>query len=482
MFKKIASVRGRAFALMMGCSVAALIGLVGTDARALSVREAVATALDSNPQIGQAIENREAIEFELRQARGLYLPRLDAEVSGGSRRLERPLGQTLTNQQDFSPAEAGLVATWRLYDGGNRDAEVERQASRVDGASFRVLERSEFIALEVVREYLESMLQERIIRLAEQNTSFLQTTFGRIRENVSSGSLTEADLRQGEERIYAARARLVDARQEANAAKVRFLRLVGKQFSNPSMPSSMGARLPRSIDAALGLAVQNNPRIQIANADMDASRALVRQARSKLLPEFFLEGRARAGHDIDGVGGRTNDVLGRGVMRWNLYNGGIDEANIQEQTRRVGEAAAARDQVLREIREAVQLAYDRRQRQLELADTLSQQNASSNRVVTAYNEQFLVGRRSLLDLLDAQNTRYNVQVLHETARISALLAEYRILAATGQLVASLGLRAPSQADAYARADANVPQTLDAETLPRYSPPRGKPWLVQTAPR
>ena len=51
--------------------------------------------------------------------------------------------------------------TWRLFDGYFRDAEVERQASRVDGASFRVLERSEFLALEVAREYFEVMLQER---------------------------------------------------------------------------------------------------------------------------------------------------------------------------------------------------------------------------------------------------------------------------------------------------------------------------------
>jgi adhesin transport system outer membrane protein len=463
--------------LLVSCSVFALAGLAAPHAHALTLKEAVAATIDSNPQINQAKENREAIEFELRQGRGLYLPRLDAEASAGTRRLERPIGQTLTPERDFSPAEGGLVATWKLFDGGHRAAEVDRQASRVDGASFRVLERSEFLALEAVREYLECLLQAQVIRFSQQNINFLQGTLGRIRENVRSGALTDADLRQGEERMAAARARLIDAQQQMEVARIRFLRIVGLPFASPSTPRAMASRIPASMDAALGLAVKNNPRIHMANADIDAAHALVRQANSRLYPEFFLEGRARTGWDIDGISGRTNDLQARGVMRWNLFNGGIDEANIQEQTRRVAEAIAARDQVLREVRETVELSYFRRQRQRQLAMALTEQNASSNSVVSAYNEQFLVGRRSLLDLLEAQNNRYNVQILLETARISALLEEFRILAATGQLVASLGLKPPSQAEAYARAEANVPPTADAETLPRYSPPRGKPWLT-----
>ena len=49
-------------------------------AHALTLKEAMAVAVESNPEIGQAIENREAIEFELRQAKGLYLPSVDLEA------------------------------------------------------------------------------------------------------------------------------------------------------------------------------------------------------------------------------------------------------------------------------------------------------------------------------------------------------------------------------------------------------------------
>ena len=57
--------------------------LAAGPSHALTLKEAVNTALHSNPEIGQAIENREAIEFELRQAKGLYLPSVDLEASAG---------------------------------------------------------------------------------------------------------------------------------------------------------------------------------------------------------------------------------------------------------------------------------------------------------------------------------------------------------------------------------------------------------------
>lgn len=471
---------GRASALRC-CVWGGLAGValsMATDAYGFTLREAIATTIDSNPQIGAAVENREAIEFELRQARGLYMPRVDAETSIGARNLDRARNSVdpFTGSRDqghFSPVEAGIVGTWKLFDGFTTDAEVERQASRVDGASYRVLERSEFLALEVAREYFDILLQERLVGLARQNVSYLQDTVQRIRGNVSSGSLTDADLQQGEERVIAAQARVIEARQNLNEAKVRLQRLVGKTFARGSMPPSMTRRLPKSIESGLALAVRNNPRIQIAAADIDAAHALVKKARGRMMPEVFLEGRARVGRDIDGVEGRTNDLQARAVMRMNLYNGGIDQAAIQEQTRRVAEAQHNRDQVLREVREAVKLSFERRQRQSELSGVLGRQVTMGNRLVTAYADQFQVGRRSLLDLLDAQNTRYNAAVLHETAQMAAHFAEYRILASTGQLVSAFGLRPPKQAEAYARAGAAVPPSVDAETLPRYSPNKGR---------
>lgn len=170
-------------------------------AQALTLEQAVSVALDSNPEIGQAIENREAIEFELRQARGLYLPRVDALGSVGQRRLDSP-GRRLggIDNKTLDAREVGGTISWKLFDGFGREAEIDRQASRVDGASFRVLERSEYIALAIAKEYFEIILQEKIVRIVEENLSFHARISKMIRDGVNGGievGLRKFDLRVG---------------------------------------------------------------------------------------------------------------------------------------------------------------------------------------------------------------------------------------------------------------------------------------------
>lgn len=455
--------------ILQAAAAALLIGVaaIPQEASALSLKEAMAVTLESNPEIGQASENREAIEFELRQARGLFLPSIDLEASVGARDLDN-ISRRLGGIQDDAlyPSEVGLSVTQKLFDGGGRRAELERQAARVDSAAFRVLERSETIGLQVVREYLEILLQAQIVEESRRNLGFHQQVLSDIGSLISGGTLTEADRQQAQERLLAARARSKEAQEELEAAKIRFYKLVGKPFINASMPASMAAALPKSLDAAIGLARVNNPRIKIANADIDVADAQVDAARSKMLPELFVEGRARAGHDIDGSVGRTSDLQVRLVAKWNLYRGGIDVANEQEQIRRASEQRLVLHQNYREVEEAVRISWDRRLRQIDLAKTLREQAASNGQLVSSYRDQLAVGRRSLLDVLGAQNSRYTVNVLAKTAEFAARFAEYRLLAATGTLVSTMNLQVAKQSDAYARKEFNVPETAPTETYRR----------------
>ncbi|MER8437781.1 TolC family protein [Mesorhizobium sp. M1312] len=436
-------------------------------ASALTLKEAMAVAVESNPEIGQAVENREAIEFELRQAKGLYLPSIDLEASAGARRLDNSSRRALSIEEDgLYPAEAGVVISQTLYDSGARRAELNHQASRVDGASFRVLERSEFIGLSVVQDYLEYMLQASIVSEAKKNLGFHQGILGDIRQGIAGGALNDADGQQAQERLLAAKARLQEASEELEQAKIRFFKTVGKPLTNATRPGSVGGALPRSLDEALGLARENNPRVHMANSDIDAAASLVDAARAKFGPAIVAEGRARAGYDVDGDDGDASDLQARLVLRWNLYRGGIDKANEQEQIRRTSEQRLGLHQVLREIEEAVRTSWDRRFRQADLAKTLRLQASESAKLVVSYREQFKVGQRSLLDVLDAQNTRFNTATLADTASYASLFAEYRLLAATGQLLKTMNLQPAKQAAAYARTEFATPETADTETYAR----------------
>ncbi|MEY4270015.1 MAG: hypothetical protein RLZZ58_1231, partial [Pseudomonadota bacterium] len=183
-------------------------------AEPVSLQNAIATALDSNPEINQAAMNKEAIEFEREQAKGLYMPRVQLEASAGIRRLENATRRSLgISDQELYPVEAGIRVEQTLIDFGRRRGELLRQSARVDGAALRIVERSEFVALQVSRQYLDILLQQRIVAAAEDNLTFHNNLVGDLGQGVDAGSISVADLQQAQERERAASVRVAEAKE-----------------------------------------------------------------------------------------------------------------------------------------------------------------------------------------------------------------------------------------------------------------------------
>ena len=177
----------------------------------------------------------------------------------------------------------------------------------------------------------------------------------------------------------------------------------------------------------------------------------------------------RVGEDIDGFNGNTNDVTARAFIRWNLFSGGITQAKYEEHVRRASEARFRLDQVSREAEEDVRTAWNALNAQTRISTELETQSRVADDLLLSYREQFNVGRRSLLDVLDAQNTRYNVQVQAETARLAQLYAQYRVLAASNRLLEALGVEPLAAATSNARERYRVRTNNPAEVMEPRNP-------------
>src|SRR5690242_11081892 len=420
--------------------------LSASPAFGVELRDAVQQALSTNPQIRQAVSNRIATQEERIQGQGLYYPRVSVEASAGVRHLDSPTRRKLEDGNSaLWPIEGDLIVDQLLFDSGGREAEIRRQASRTDAAAARVEERSEFVALNVSRTYIDYLLQQRLVAIAQDNVTFHEKLAADLREGVSKGSISVADQQQAEERLQAARAKVTEAREDLEAAGIAFQTLTGMPVDSVSLPPDVSQCMPADLASAEEVARQNNPRIREAMADLNTSREEIRAAQAKLGPRFSLEGRARAGHDIDGFEGRTTDLQALGVIRWDIYNGGIKEANVREQQARADEVHGRLFERTRSAEEDTRNAWSRLQNQAALASELETQARISDDLLLSYREQFNIGRRSLLDVLDAQNTRYNVQAQAETARMARLYAQYRVLAAENKLIDCLGVARPAAA-------------------------------------
>src|SRR3546814_296846 len=207
----------------------------------------------------------------------------------------------------------------------------------------------------------------------------------------------------------------------------------------------------------------------VCSSDLDAANAEAKKAKGDFAPTVGLELSGRIGDDIDAFRGETNDLLGRVVLRWDIFDGGINRAKYQEMVRRASESRFRLHETERNAEADTRRAWNARETQTAVFRDLVDQSKSTDELLLSYREQFSVGRRSLLDVLDAQNTRFNVQVRAETARFSEMFAVYQVLASTNNLLDAFDLTAPESRRVYAREEVGYGPPAPAELQRRRYP-------------
>lgn len=425
---------------LLTLGLAALLS-IPSFAYADSVGAAVRDAVGSNPLIGESAANRRAIENEVDQARGLFLPRLDLEGSVAKQWTDRSSLADSDNREVRAPRTISVVATQTLFDGFFRANEVYRQFARVRGAAARVLERSEVVALDAIEAYVDLVRHYTVLGLADQNIAAHRKIVGRIADLAESGTATQGDVFQAQERLAAAEAVRTDVLRSIGEVQARFKRVVGRT------PGKVGRLSPpktgvQSVGGALQLARANHPSLLAAAADIETAEAEFDQTKSLFLPRLALEGRASAGQDLGGTPGRSNELSARITMSWNLFNGGIDKARKRERRERLTETQIRQDRLRRDVDEAAERSWSDVQTNDLRLGVLRREVAKAQLVRTAYVEEFDAGLRSLLDLLDSENAVFNVKAQLVSSEAIAVFSRYQLIAATGALLQKFGIEPP----------------------------------------
>ena len=418
-------------------------------AGATSMQDAIRLAISHSPDIGNVAHNREAIEQELRQARGLYLPQIDIAAGVGKERTDDRNTRANVNDEDgnltLTRQETSATLQQRVFDGFEADSTVEREKARVTSAALRVFENAEFTGLDAIGAYLEVLRQRELVRLSEENVQVHQVILGFLKEQLAGGAGSQADVAQTEARLSRARTTLSQTFNSLRDGESSYARIVGQYPDNLSSPSFPASALPGDLDSAVTSVWENNPTFKIFDADVRVAEAEVDIAEVPFYPAITLEGESEYNRNRDAIEDYefNNQIMLR--LRWNIFRGGIDSAARQEAVSRVEQSKAIRHRALLEAEEEMRRSWFALEANQDQVQEFTRDVEFQTETRDAYRQQFEVGQRTLLDVLDAENELFVGKGQLTTAQTNVDLAAYRILALAGRLLGTLGIQAPEQA-------------------------------------
>ena len=410
--------------------------------------QAVQLALQNHPDIKIAKNQKHAIEHEWRIAKAGYRPTVDLATGYGVERAENNTtrnraGRNGTDGEPYRTLnryESSLTASQMLFDGFETSSEICQQKERFNSARYNVMEAEEAVSLAAVEAYVEVLRNMELVAIAKDNYSTHLRYLKQIKQRAEGGRGNMADVRQADGRVALIRANLQSAEGDLANAKANYLEVVGKLPEGVSLPTPPVEVLPSTIDDAIARAIANNPALGSAQHDIKAAKAAKRTAKASFYPRFDAELEASHDHNQGGVSEKGTDRNYQAMvrMRYNLYRGGADTARVRERASRVQEARESLERDRRLVEEGMYVAWNNLETARTRIQPLSQHVMASDATRKAYGEQFDIGQRSLLDLLDSEIEFYSARTALVNAKYALDFAVYNVLAQSGELANTVG--------------------------------------------
>ena len=405
-------------------------------ANAETLRDSVLSAMKTNPSVKSMQYSRDATHYEIRQARGAYLPRLDAVAGYGVGNYSDRAARALTPKDDnnfFHRWQGALIASQLICDGGNTKYHVRSTEHVFNSNDFRFIDSAEVVGLDAVIAHMSVLRERALVDYSRENVEVHKEILSFLSDRQQRGAQSLADVTQTEGRLALTSATLSDMQKNLEAAIANYYRVTGIGVAPVLEMGSAPSSTPISLDDTLQRIMDKNPKLAAYKEEIDAARANIKYAESYYWPTI----RAEAAIDYrDGYNNSRDFTRDMSVMllaNWNLYRGGSDLAAVRAATQR--ELRSRED--LRNTSEiliqqansfwAEYLSYREQTALFEQAVDFSQ------RTLEMYWQQFNVAQRSLLDVLDAQNELYNSKSRFVTSQINECIAAYRLLTLCGEL-------------------------------------------------
>src|SRR3546814_600567 len=366
-------------------------------------------------------------DLELRQARGLYLPQIDVAAGVGLGTFNDSTSRSSGGDTaETVRRESSITLQQRLFDGFEAGATVEREMSRVESAANRVMENSEVLALDAIGSYLEVLRQRDLVRLAEDNVAYHSQVLDAQRARLEGGGGSEADVDQTEGRASRAQNTLIETLQDLRISKAIFALIIGSFPGNDlSYPEFPASALPGDLDGAVQLAVRNNLTTKIFEADVRTAEAEVELSEAPMYPAITLEAQSEYN---DGTSALDTYEFNNQLMvrvRWNLFRGGIDRAARQEALFRLTESKNRRYRSVLEAQQEMRRSWFELEAARASIEALEDARDFNRSTLGAYEQQFEVAQRTLLDGLDAENDLFTSEGQPITAQTNDQPAPYR---------------------------------------------------------
>lgn len=426
--------------LITGAACAAAVSTPAWAQSTGNLEQTVERAVLSNPEIRASFQDFQSALEGKNVGFGALLPEVNLQGWTGKewRGSDGDFEST-----DWSRNGYSLQLRQLLFDGFSTLNNVKQLGFEKLSGYYELLATVDKLAQEAAGAYIDVQRYREMERLAHDNYQLHRGTLVRIRERQESGVGRGVDLEQANGRLALAQTNLMTEANNLNDVQQRYRRIVGEMPPETLVDApDVSGYMPEN-PADFLPSLRSSPAVLSKQALVQAAEAGVSSAKGRFAPT--LELRAATGKDKDQPGTPYRDAQSSNVqlmLSYNLFRGGADSARVRQTAAQSYAARDIRDYTCRNLQQDLSVAWNNIIKLREQLPFLREHEMATSKVRQAYMQQFQIGERSLLDLLDTENELFDSRRALVNGVYDLKKAEYQWLALSHRILPAVAVSQP----------------------------------------
>jgi outer membrane protein len=422
--------------------------LLGSPAWAVDLVGVHDLAVKSDPRLQAAAHRSEATAENKAIARANLLPQIGAggTWTRGDSETDIP-GFSQTIESDTDTDSYGVELRQSLYRQANYEL-LDVARGQIDQAEAIYQIAYQDFLLRVAENYFLVLTLTDGVTFAEAEEKAFQRQFEQAEQRFEVGLTAVTDVHEARATYDNARARAIVARNDLEDAKEALRELTGQYFAEYDPLQEVLPLVepdPNSADAWVNIALQNNPSVLSSRAAVEVADANMRLARSGHYPTLDLTGsynqfgNNKYTYTDPITGAQRNGALEAEDTQLQLtltvpfYQGGRVSAQTRQARYLLDATGQDLDDVQRGVVRQTQTAYRAVIAGIQEVEAFQQASISAESALEATQAGFEVGTRTIVDVLIAEQRRYQAQRDNSVARHAYIIRHLRLKSVAGLL-------------------------------------------------
>jgi adhesin transport system outer membrane protein len=317
-----------------------------------------------------------------------------------------------------------------LWSGGRLLAGVHKAKADVRSNRAAVEEARLQLAIQVVQTYGDFFAAQLKADAQQKSLATHQRLQTQVQRRIEQGASADSDLTLAMTRLNSVASDNAVSQAQRDIAVIKLTQLLGQPLTADALGMLVVAPRPLNADiAAMLLQAQSlNPSVQKLQAQADAQTSVIAERRANLSPEIYMRAERQYGNFADSNTESENRLL---LGLSSQFGAGFSSISTIKSAKWQRQAALAQVEeqklaVSEQVLADYALATSLTQRLSQLSDSLT----AAGQVSASYDRQFLAGRKTWIDVMNAARERAQIEIQLAELRASLLVASWRLAMVT----------------------------------------------------